>query len=153
VTAPEGALPAPGPSFLRELQLAATDTRKVGMSHPQTMADGWWVALLWCEAGGLLEPFTAFSPTPHAPAGSPLLRLGPALAGLLSGFIAEEDGRQQLRLRLGQPPADAERPWEAPLAVLAAFRFEPARVATMRDSELAAAVLRAFRDALMRMKG
>jgi hypothetical protein len=35
--------------------------------------------------------------------------------------------------------------------VLAGFRFEPARVLTMRDNELAQTVLRAFRDALLRL--
>jgi hypothetical protein len=123
------------------------------MSQPQTMADGWWVALLWCETDGLLARFTDFSPTPEPPPGSPLLRLGPALAGLLSGLIMEEGGRQQLRLRLGQPPAEAARPWEAPFTVLAGFRFEPARAATMRDNELALTVLQAFRDAVVRLAG
>jgi hypothetical protein len=33
----------------------------------------------------------------------------------------------------------------------AGFRFEPARVLTMRDSELAQTVLLAFRDALARL--
>lgn len=79
------------------------------------------------------------------------MRLGPGLSGTMSGLILEEDGRQQLRLRLGQPPADEEAPWEAPLAVLAGFRFEPARALTMRDNELAQTVLRAFRDALLRL--
>jgi len=66
-------------------------------------------------------------------------------------MIMEEGGRQQLRLRLGQPPEDEEEPWTAPLAVLAGFRFEPARVLAMRDSELALTVLEAFRDALSRL--
>jgi hypothetical protein len=37
--------------------------------------------------------------------------------------------------------------------LLAGFRFEPARIATMRDNELAQTVLRAFRDALLRLAG
>jgi hypothetical protein len=123
------------------------------MSRPQTIANGWWVALLWCEEGGRIIEFKAFSPTPEPPPGSPLLRLGPALAGTLSGLIMDEGGRQQLRLRLGQPPADETRPWAAPLTVLAGFRFEPARAATMRDSELAGTVLRAFREAILRLAG
>ena len=85
------------------------------------------------------------------PPGSPLLRLGPGLSGTLSGLILEENGRQQLRLRLGQPPRDEEAPWDAPLAVLAGFRFEPARMLAMRDTELALTVLQAFRDALLRL--
>jgi hypothetical protein len=69
----------------------------------------------------------------------------------MSGLVMEEDGRQQLRLRLGQPPADEEQPWEAPLTVLAGFRFEPTRVLTMRANELAQTVLTAFRDSLLRL--
>ena len=143
--------PAPGPSYLKELPLPSG--RAVGIGKPQTLADDWWVALLWCERDGRLEDFAAFSPTPEPPPGSPLLRLGPALAGTLSGLVLEEGGRQQLRLRLGQPPDDETRPWLAPLTVLAAFRFEPARVATMRETELATTVLEAFRDALNRISG
>jgi len=123
------------------------------MSQPQIIADGWWVALFWCEADGRLVEFRDFSPTPEPPPGSPLLRLGPALAGTLSGLILEEGGRQQLRLRLGQPPVGETRPWEAPLTVLAGFRFEPARAAAMRDNELAQTVLRAFLEAILRLAG
>ena len=148
---PRPGLPAPGPSYLRELELGPGDRRRCGMNRPQTIADGWWVALLWCEEDGRLLEFRDFSPTPEPPPGSPLLRLGPALAGTLSGLILEEGGRQQLRLRLGQPPADAARPWDAPLPVLAGFRFEPARVATMRDNEIAQTVLSAFRDSILRI--
>jgi hypothetical protein len=43
------------------------------------------------------------------------------------------------------PPDDPERTWRAPLAVRAAFRFEPARAATMPPNELADTVLAAFR--------
>ncbi len=95
--------------------------------------------------------FNDLAPVYGTPPGSPLLRLGPGLSGTLSGLILEENGRQQLRLRLGQPPENEEAPWDAPLAVLAGFRFEPARLLAMRDSELAETVLRAFRDALLRL--
>ena len=121
------------------------------MTRPQTIADGWWVALLWCEAAGDLIEFRDLAPASGIPPGSPLLRLGPGLAGALSGLVLEEDGRQQLRLRLGQPPPDDTKPWEAPLAVLAGFRFEPARVSTMRDNELAQTVIEAFREAVKRL--
>lgn len=121
------------------------------MSAPQTVADGWWVTLLWCERNGALLTFADLAPDYGTPPGSPLLRLGPGLAGALSGLVLEENGRQQLRLRLGMPPEDDETPWVAPLAVLAGFRFEPARILAMRESELAETVLRAFRDALMRL--
>jgi hypothetical protein len=151
MAAPGAGLPAPGPSYLRELELRPGDRRRVGVSQPQVIADGWWVALLWCDEDGRLLEFRDFSPSPEPPPGSPLMRLGPALAGTLSGLILEESGRQQLRLRLGQLPLDETRPWEAPLTVLAGFRFEPARTATMRDNDLAQTVLRAFRDAILRL--
>jgi hypothetical protein len=38
-----------------------------------------------------------------------------------------------------------------PLAVRAAFRFEPARVATMRPNELSETVLAAFRRSVERL--
>ena len=144
-------LPSPGPSYLRELELRPGDPRRVGMTPPQTIADGWWVTLLWCERDGSVIAFNDLAPDYGTPPGSPLLRLGPGLAGTMSGLVMEEDGRQQLRLRLGQPPVDDERPWDAPLTVLAGFRFEPARAMTMRQNELALTVLTAFRDSLLRL--
>ena len=94
MAAPGAGLPAPGPSYLRELELGPGDRRRVGMSQPQVIADGWWVALLWCDEDGRLLEFRDFSPSPEPPPGSPLMRLGPALAGTLSGLILEESGRQ-----------------------------------------------------------
>ena len=144
-------LPAPGPSFLREIPLGLGDDRFLGMTQPQTIADGWWVALLWCEVSGGLVEFRELAPASGIPQGSPLLRLGPGLAGALSGLVLEDGGRQQLRVRLGQPPVDDTKPWECPLAILAGFRFEPARVSTMRDNELSQTVLEAFREAVKRL--
>jgi hypothetical protein len=143
-------IPSPGPSFLREIELRAGDDRRIGISQPR-IVEGWWVTLLWCEQNGELLAFNDLAPDYGTPPGSPLLRLGPGLSGTLSGLILEENGRQQLRLRLGQPPQDEEAPWDAPLAVLAGFRFEPARMLAMRDTELALTVLQAFRDALLRL--
>jgi hypothetical protein len=144
-------LSAPGPSYLKEIELRPGEPLRVGMSAPQTMSDDWWVAMLWCERDGFLARFSDLAPGHGIPPGSPLMRLGPGLSGTMSGLILEEGGRRQLRLRLGQPPADEEQPWEAPVAVLAGFRFEPARAATMRGNEPALTVLRAFRDALLRL--
>lgn len=151
MTDPTGPLAVPGPSYLRELELRPGDPHRVGMSQPQILADEWWIALLWCEREGGLATFSDLAPEYGIPPGSPLMRLGPGLSGTMSGLILEENGRQQLRLRLGQPPTDDEAPWDAPLVVLAGFRFEPARVLAMRDKELAQTVLRAFRDALLRL--
>jgi hypothetical protein len=66
----------------------------------------------------------------------------------LSGLILEDAGRLQVRVAPVVPPDDAARPWRAPLAVRAAFRFEPARAAAMRPNELAETVLAAFRRAV-----
>lgn len=146
--------PPLGPSYLKELPLAPGDDRRVGLTAPQTMTDDlgeWWIALLWCERAGKLLRFRDLAPAQGIPAGSPLMRLGPGLSGALSGLIREESGRQQLRLRLGQPPADGEDPWQVPLTVLAAIGFEPARKATLRPSELAGTVLEAFREAVLRL--
>jgi len=147
---PAPRLPSPGPSFLRELPIKPGDDRLVGMAQPRLL-EGWWVTLMWCERNGELMYFSDLAPDYGIPPGSPLLRLGPGLSGTLSGLVMEEGGRQQLRLRLGQPAPDEEAPWEAPLAVVAGFRFEPARTLTMRETELAETVLKAFRDALLRL--
>ena len=56
--------------------------------------------------------------------------------------------RSALRVAGLVPPEDPTRPWRAPLVVRAAFRFEPARAATMRPNELAETVLAGFRRAV-----
>jgi hypothetical protein len=147
---PQPRLPSPGPSFLKEIDIRPGDGRRVGMSQPQTV-EGWWMALLWCERDGQVLTFNDLAPDYGTPPGSPLLRLGPGLSGSMSGLILEEAGRQPLRLRVGQAPADEQAPWDAPLIVVAGFRFEPARALAMRDSELALTVLHGFRDAVLRL--
>jgi len=49
---------------------------------------------------------------------------------------------------LAIPPADPERPWRASAVVRAAFRWEPARAAAMRENALSQEVLTAFRRAI-----
>ena len=115
------------------------------------MADDWWVGLLWVTDDEGLVTFREVAPAAGPPADPPLLRLGPLVAGALSGMILEEDGRQLLRLRLGIPPTDDRLPWEAPLLVLSAFKWEPMRAATMEPAEIADAVLTAFRRAVERL--
>jgi hypothetical protein len=143
-------LPAPGPSYIREIPLRPGDDRVVGLSQPQTLEE-WWVAMLWCERAGGLVDFADLAPDYGIPPGSPLLRLGPGISGSLSGLIMEENGRQQLRLRLGQAPRNENEPWHSPLVVILGLRFEPARLLTMRDNEAAQTVLKAFRDAVLRL--
>jgi hypothetical protein len=73
--------------------------------------------------------------------------LGPAFAGALSGLIAQEDGRQMIRFRLPPAPNEA-RPWERPLLVWLAVKWDPIRASVMRPNELAREVLRAFARAV-----
>lgn len=111
------------------------------------LPDEWWATILWVEEAEGLATFSELAPSAGPPPGSPLDRLGPALAGGLSGLILEDAGRLQIRLGLVVPPDPPDRPWRAPVLVRAAFRFEPARVATMRANELATEVLTSFRRA------
>jgi hypothetical protein len=117
------------------------------MSRPSSPADDWWASILWVQDEDGIVSFADLAPTAGPPPGSPLDRLGPSVAGGLSGLILEDAGRLQLRIGLLVPPDDEERPWRCPALVRAAFRWEPARAAAMRESELASEVLTAFRRA------
>ncbi len=139
-------LPPPGPSFLREHEVRIGDRAlRAGMARPSEAPDGWWMALMWVTDDDGVVSFRDVAPASGPPPDPPLARLGPALSGALSGFILEDAGRLQMRVGMLVPPEDPERTWRAPLAVRAAFRFEPARAATMRTNELADTVLGAFR--------
>jgi hypothetical protein len=147
-------LPAPGPSYVREEsvglgQPAGVPRRRLraGMAKPSVMDDGWWLTHLWVvDDAGVVEAFDV-APTAGPPPGSPLDALGPRLAGALSGLIAEEDGRQMLRLRMA-PADDEDRPWQRPLLCMVAVKWDPVRASVMRDSELARELLRGFAAAL-----
>jgi hypothetical protein len=118
---------------------------RAGMGRPSEAPDGWWLGILWVVDDDGVIAFGDVAPQGGPPPDPPLARLGPAISGALSGLILEESGRLQMRLGLVQPPDDPDRPWRVPLAVRAAFRFEPARAATMRPNELAETVLTGFR--------
>ena len=118
------------------------------MSRPSGPADDWWTTILWVADAAGLATFTELAPAAGPPPEPPLARLGPSLAGGLSGLILEDAGRLQIRLGLAIPPADPERPWRCPAVVRAAFRWEPARAAAMRPNEIASEVLTAFRRAI-----
>jgi len=118
------------------------------MGRPSEAPDGWWLALLWVGDDEGVVAFTDVAPAAGPPPDAPLGRLGPAISGGLSGLILEDAGRLQLRLGLIAPPEDPTRPWRAPIAVRAAFRFEPARAAAMQPNELASTVLEAFAHAV-----
>jgi hypothetical protein len=145
-------LPPPGPSFLREQEIRVGDrVLRAGMSRPTDAPDGWWMALMWVTDDEGVVSFRDVAPAAGPPPDPPLGRLGPALSGALSGLILEDAGRLQLRVGGLVPPEDPTRPWRTPLAVRAAFRFEPARAATMRPNELAETVLAAFRRSVERL--
>jgi hypothetical protein len=139
----------PGPSFLREHEVRVGDRRfRAGMSRPNTLDDGWWLAILWVTDEDGVVSFRDVAPPAGPPPDPPLARLGPALSGALSGLILEDAGRLSIRLAQVAPPEDELQPWRSPVAVRAAFRWEPMRVATMRPNELAETVLAAFRRSI-----
>ena len=141
-------LPPPGPSFLREQALDARGRQlSVGMSRPTTTDDGWWLAIVWVADGDGIVPFVELAPSAGPRPEPPLARLGPSLAGGLSGLILEDAGRLCIRLATVVPADDPARPWRVPAAVRTAFRWEPMRAAAMRPNELAETVLAAFRRA------
>jgi hypothetical protein len=142
-------LPPPGPSFLREQDVRIGDRRlRAGMAMPSTGPDDWWLGVMWVSDEDGVVSFRDVAPAAGPPPEPPLLRLGPSLAGALSGLILEEDGRLAIRLTPVVPPDDLARPWRCPLAIRAAFRFEPALVQTIRPNELAEQVLSGFRRAV-----
>lgn len=142
-------LPPPGPSYLREqpIRIAGRSFR-AGMGRPSEAPDGWWMAVMWVADDEGVIGFREVAPDAGPPPDPPLARLGPAVGGALSGLILEDGGRLQMRLGMIAPADDPTRPWRAPLAIRAAFRFEPARAATMRPNEVAETVLAAFRRAV-----
>ena len=142
-------LPAPGPSFVREQVVRIGERRfRAGMSRPSDGPDDWWLAILWVADEQEVVSFAAVAPPGGPPAEPPLARLGRAMAGGLSGLIREESGRLAIRLTPVAPPDDDARPWRSALAVRAAFKWEPARQATLPPNELAEAVLSAFRGSV-----
>ncbi len=118
------------------------------MSQPFTTDEGWWLAVLWVLDDEGVISFRESAPKAGPPADPPLARLGPGVAGALSGLLLEENGRMAIRLNLVAPPDDPKRPWQCPLAVRAGFKWEPMRAATMRPNEIADTVLAAFRRAV-----
>ena len=118
------------------------------MTKPTTTDDGWWLALLWVADAEGVVPLRDLAPAAGPPADPPLARLGPSLAGALSGMILEEAGRLSIRLATVIPADDPSRPWRVPAAIRAAFKWEPARAATMRPNELAETVLAGFRRSI-----
>jgi hypothetical protein len=141
-------LSPPAASFIREHEVRIGDLRlRAGIDRP-TEIEGWWLAVLWVVDDEGIVPCRLVAPAAGPPPDPPHARLGPLISGSLSGFVLEDEGRQQLRLRLPVPPDEADRPWSAPLVVQLAVRWEPARAAAMTPSKLADVALAAFRRAV-----
>lgn len=145
-------LPPPGPSYLEPIPLTVHGRiYEVGCSRPGDAGEAWWLAVLWvADASGVVS-FRDLGPLVGPPPEPPVVRLGPILAGRLSGLIREEAGRLAIRLAPLVPPDDPTRPWRAPAAIRAAFGLEPLRAATMGPNAVALHVLTAFRDAVARL--
>lgn len=137
----------PAASFIREHEVVVGDRRyRAGMDRP-TEIEGWWLAVLWVADDEGIVPCRALAPASGPPPDPPHVRLGPLLSGGLAGFVLEDAGRQQLRLRLPVPPDDEGHPWSAPAVIQLAVRWEPARAASMTPNKLADVALAAFRRA------
>ena len=136
-------LPPPGPSFLREHagpHRRPHAARRDEPARPRRPTAGGWPSC----GSPTTTASSASATSRRRPVHRPIRRSPGSVrpsAGALSGLILEDDGRLQMRLGLIAPPDDATRPWRAPLAIRAAFRFEPARAAAMRPNELAETVL------------
>src|SRR5579864_6677001 len=133
----------PGPSFLRPATVRVHGSAgrpgraiEVGMARPSTTDDGWWLGHVWASDGDGVLDMIDLAPAAGPPPAPPQAVIGPAFAGALAGLIAEEDGRQLVRLKL-HPAPDESRSWERPCLVQVAIKWDPVRAATMAAAELA----------------
>jgi hypothetical protein len=142
----------PGPSFVKEEPIhsrepSSAGSLRAGMTSPSVTDDGWWLAHLYVADDGGVADAMQLAPTGGPPPGSPIAAMGPRLAGALSGLIAEEDGRQLIRLRM-PPAADESRPWERPMLVMLAIRWDPIRASIMSRNQLAHELIVGFASAV-----
>src|SRR5690348_9500207 len=141
-------LPVPGPSFTKDEPIGgAASGRRAGMTSPSVTDDGWWLTHLWvADDVGVVEALD-LAPAAGPRPGTPISALGPRLAGALSGMIAEEDGRQLIRLRMPEA-RDESRPWERPMLVMLAIRWDPVRASVMSRNQLAHELIVGFAAAV-----
>ncbi len=141
----------PGPSFVAEEPIYsrsdAAPRLRAGLTIPSVMDDGWWLTHVWvADDDGVIEA-SSIAPLAGPPPGTPIGALGPRFAGALSGLIAEEEGRQLIRLRM--PAAEDEsRPWQRPLLCMVAIRWDPIRASVLTREQLAHELLRGFAAAV-----
>jgi hypothetical protein len=145
----------PGPSYVREetvrLHAGPDDpgrTVALGMTQPTSTDDGWWLAVVWASDEDEIVSLREIAPHAGPPPGPPLLTIGPLFTGALSGLLAEENGRQALRLRVAGPDTDGA-PWERPLVLQVALKWDAVRATTMTSNQLAREALRAFGRAIV----
>jgi len=139
---------SPGPSFVKEEPISSHGRRfQAGMTLPSVTDDGWWLAHLWlADEDGVVQAIE-IAPAAGPPPGAPLDALGPRLAGALSGLIAQDAGRQLIRLRM--PAAEDEsRPWQRPMLCMLAISWDPVRASVMSREDLARELLRGFAAAV-----
>ena len=145
-------LPLPGASFLKprpvRLDDLLSDHVTAAMTPPATMPDGWWVALLWAQDQLGVISCREVAPASGPPPIPPLERLGALMTNGLGDLLAVEAGRSCLKLRLVGEPPDLAEPWRRPLALQAAAKWDPLRVATMTGTKVAEAALDAFAHAI-----
>ena len=152
--AAEGLTAVPGPSFVAEEPVLVRDADpgtsrrlRAGLTAPSVMDDGWWLTHLWLADDDVVVAATDIAPAAGPPPGTPLDALGPRIAGALAGLIAQEQDRQQLRLRM-PPAANEARSWQRPMVCMLAIKFDPLRAAVMSREELARELLRGFAAAI-----
>jgi hypothetical protein len=117
------------------------------MTAPSETDDGWWLTHVYVADDQGVADALALAPAAGPPPGTPIAALGPRLAGALSGLIAEEGGRQLIRLRM-PPAADETRPWERPMLVMVAIRWDPVRASVMTRNQLAHELIVGFASAV-----
>jgi hypothetical protein len=146
--------PSPGPSFARAEPMRLRGPVgepgprvRLGMLRPSVLDDGWWLTTLWVEDEEGVVEARVIAPAAGPPPVAPLQVIGPTLSNALMGLLDQEDGRQLIRLRM--PAADDEAlPWRRPLLILTAVRWDPVRAGVMTTNQLAAELMRAFRNAI-----
>ncbi len=146
--------PSPGPSFARAEPMRLRGPAgepgprvRLGMLRPSVLEDGWWLTTLWVEDDEGVVEARAVAPVAGPPPVAPLAVIGPTLSNALMGLLDQEDGRQLIRLRMPAADDDAQ-PWRRPLLMLTALRWDPIRASAMTTNQLAAELMRAFRNAI-----
>jgi hypothetical protein len=144
----------PGPSYVRgetvRLHAGPNDpghTVALGMTQPTSTEEDWWLVVMWASDEDEIVSLRDIAPKAGPPPGPPLLTVGPLFTGALSGLLAEENGRQALRLRLPGPDSEGT-PWDRPLVLQVALKWDPVRATTMTANQRAREALRAFGRAI-----